>query len=236
FPTQTQVADEATITSVDVDAGGAATIDISLEAGFTTASVPVTTASVTPKVSIAAANLVYIRRSAEKRKDKGKSIMKEDESIQKKTKKKLEQERLGHEEAIRLQEHINEEENQRIARDAEIAKYDPAVLRYHALQNRSFFVAEILDLYLKEFGIKIILLFLRILRLKKEVMKRTGFNFQQKSSEKRSRKDSDKDNAKKQKLKDDDEKKELRDNMDVVPRDDIAIDVESLATEYPIVD
>ncbi|GJX78356.1 hypothetical protein Tco_0325167 [Tanacetum coccineum] len=33
FPTQTQVADEATFTSVDVDAGGAATTDIGLDAG-----------------------------------------------------------------------------------------------------------------------------------------------------------------------------------------------------------
>ncbi|GJT70739.1 hypothetical protein Tco_1030025 [Tanacetum coccineum] len=40
----------------------------------------------------------------------------------KKTKKQLEQERLGHEEAMRLQEQIDEEERQRIARDAEIAK------------------------------------------------------------------------------------------------------------------
>ncbi|GJX05237.1 hypothetical protein Tco_0191153 [Tanacetum coccineum] len=67
-------------------------------------------------------DLVYIRRSVEKRKDKGKAIMKEDESVQKKTKKQLEQERLGYEEAIRFQEQINEEERQRIARDAEIAK------------------------------------------------------------------------------------------------------------------
>ncbi|GJY90555.1 retrovirus-related pol polyprotein from transposon TNT 1-94 [Tanacetum coccineum] len=51
-----------------------------------------------------AENLVYIRRSEEKRKDKGKAIMKEDESVQKKTKNQLEQERLGLEEAIRLQE------------------------------------------------------------------------------------------------------------------------------------
>ncbi|GKE19986.1 putative ribonuclease H-like domain-containing protein, partial [Tanacetum coccineum] len=35
---------------------------------------------------------------------------------------------------------------------------------------------------------------------------------------------------------DDAEKKELRDSMDVVPRDDIAINVESLDTKYPIVD
>ncbi|GJX69984.1 hypothetical protein Tco_0307155 [Tanacetum coccineum] len=39
-----------------------------------------------------------------------------------------------------------------------------------------------------------------------------------------SREDSDKDNAKKQKLDDDVEKKKLRDSMDVVPRDDISID------------
>ncbi|GKD33689.1 hypothetical protein Tco_1249198 [Tanacetum coccineum] len=57
-----------------------------------------------------------------KRKDKGKAIMIEDESVQKKFKKQLEQERLSHEEAIRLQEQIDEKERKRIARDAEIAK------------------------------------------------------------------------------------------------------------------
>ncbi|GJX27336.1 hypothetical protein Tco_0233632 [Tanacetum coccineum] len=107
--------------------------------------------------------------------------------------------------------------------------------------------------------------------IEKEVMKRHGFDFPQKSiknndkiiasgfvqkqpteeenekknddsqqqggsSKKRSREDSDEDNAKKQKLEDDVEKEELRDSLDVVPRDDIAIDVESLATKYPIVD
>ncbi|GKC38760.1 hypothetical protein Tco_1051144, partial [Tanacetum coccineum] len=72
-------------------------------------------------VTTAAENLVYIRRSAEKKKDKGKAIMKEPEP-EKKTKKQLEQERLGHEEAVRLQEQIDEEERQWIARDAEITK------------------------------------------------------------------------------------------------------------------
>ncbi|GKD19551.1 hypothetical protein Tco_1208709 [Tanacetum coccineum] len=43
--------------------------DVTTAEGFTTASVPVTTSSATPEVSTAAANLVYIRRSAEKRKD-----------------------------------------------------------------------------------------------------------------------------------------------------------------------
>ncbi|GJT04086.1 hypothetical protein Tco_0838548 [Tanacetum coccineum] len=231
--------------------------DVSTTERFTTASVHVTTASAsistasaTPKVSTAAANLVYIKRSAEKRKDKGKAIMKEDESIQKKAKKQLEQERLGHEEAIRLQEQINEEENQRIVRDAEIAKQlqeefnrarqeqevvaeadqaydidwsDPVVLRYHALQNRSFSVAEVkknMCMYLKNQGgykkshLKgmsyedIRPIFKRVwdqnnafvpkdFEIEKEVMKRPGFDFQQKSSKKRSREVSDEDNAKK---------------------------------------
>ncbi|GJW28056.1 hypothetical protein Tco_0044931 [Tanacetum coccineum] len=264
---------------------------ISTAERFTTASVPVTTvsasvstASATPEVSTAAANLVYIRRSAENRKDKGKAIMKEDESVQNKTKKQLEQERLGNEEAIRLQEQINEEENQRIARDAKIAKQlqeefnrarqEQEVIAeadqaheiywsdYHALQNRSFSKAEVrknMCIYLKNQGgykqshfkgmsyKDIRPIFERVWdqnnafvpkdsEIKKEVMKRPGFDFQQKSSKKRSREDSDEDNAKKQKLKDDPEKKELRDSMDVVPRDDIAIDVECLATKYPIVD
>ncbi|GJX66720.1 hypothetical protein Tco_0301063 [Tanacetum coccineum] len=274
FPTQTQIADESAFTSIDVDAGGAATTDIGLELrrsvylglhktptrpydsplprvhtltsdegslqqnelmdlvtkltdrvevlkndmqqtkkvyksaltklilrvkklektiktnkarrrariyceGFTTASVPVITASATLEVSTTTTNLVYIKKSAEKRKDKGKAIMKEDESVQKKTKKQLEQERLGHKEAIRLQEQINEEKRQRITGDAEIAKQlqeefdrerqeqevvdeadqshdidwsDPVVLRYHALQNRSFSIAKVrknMCMYLK---------------------------------------------------------------------------------------
>ncbi|GJU08833.1 copia protein, partial [Tanacetum coccineum] len=131
------------------------------------------------------ANLVYIRRSAQKMKDKGKAFMEEDEYVQEKTKKQLEQERLRHEEAIRLQEQIDEEERLRIARDAKIAKQlqeeinkatheqekqevvteadpthvidwsDPAVLRYHALQNRPYSVAEVrknMCIYLKNQG------------------------------------------------------------------------------------
>nr|GEV42586.1 putative ribonuclease H-like domain-containing protein [Tanacetum cinerariifolium]GEV42589.1 putative ribonuclease H-like domain-containing protein [Tanacetum cinerariifolium] len=73
-------------------------------------------------VSTAERRIVYIRRSAEKRKDKGKAIMKGDESVQKKTKKQLEKKRLGREEAVRLHEQINKEERQQIARDVEIAK------------------------------------------------------------------------------------------------------------------
>ncbi|GKA33279.1 ribonuclease H-like domain-containing protein [Tanacetum coccineum] len=57
------------------------------------------------------------------------------------------------------------------------------------------------------------------------------------SSKKRPRAYPDEESSKKQKLEEDiDAKKEkLRASMDVVPRDDIAINVESLATKYPIV-
>ncbi|GJU79498.1 hypothetical protein Tco_1281863 [Tanacetum coccineum] len=139
------------------------------DTALNTASVPISTASATLEVSTAAANLVYIKRSAEKRKDKGKAIMIEDEYVQKNSKKQLEQERLSHEEAIRLQEHIDEEERKRIARDAEIAKQlqeeyntahvidwnDPYVIRYHALQHRLRSVAKVrknMIMYLKNQG------------------------------------------------------------------------------------
>ncbi|GJZ27038.1 hypothetical protein Tco_0571291 [Tanacetum coccineum] len=61
---------------------------------------------------------------------------------------------------------------------------------------------------------------------------------QAESTKKRPRADSEEESSKKQKLEEDNDakKEELRDSMDVVPRDDVAIDVESLATKYPIVD
>ncbi|GJV01044.1 uncharacterized mitochondrial protein-like protein [Tanacetum coccineum] len=60
---------------------------------------------------------------------------------------------------------------------------------------------------------------------------------QAESTKKRPRADSEEESSKKQKLEEDNDakKEELRDSMDVVPRDDVAIDVESLATKYPIV-
>ncbi|GKB37857.1 hypothetical protein Tco_0882799 [Tanacetum coccineum] len=75
------------------------------EKEISTAEVLVSTTSAIPEVSTAIPERqVYIRRSAKKRKDKGKAIMKDDKFVQKKTKKQLEQERHRHKEAIRLQE------------------------------------------------------------------------------------------------------------------------------------
>nr|GEW45565.1 hypothetical protein [Tanacetum cinerariifolium] len=58
------------------------------------------------------------------------------------------------------------------------------------------------------------------------------------SSKKRQREVSDEESFKKQKLEEDNdtEKKELRAILDIVPRDGISFNVESLATKYPIVD
>ncbi|GJZ97186.1 hypothetical protein Tco_0669639 [Tanacetum coccineum] len=77
--------------------------------GVSTAE-PVSTAGAS--VSTAGASLA---------KDKGKAIMQEVETIQTKTKLQLEQERLGYEEALRLQAKIDEEERQRIIRVQEEA-------------------------------------------------------------------------------------------------------------------
>ncbi|GJY64715.1 hypothetical protein Tco_0466175 [Tanacetum coccineum] len=95
--------------------------DYTAKPDISTASVPVSTAgaevsTTSPEVRTAVESLVYIRRSAAKRKDKGTTIMKEAEPVQKKTKLQLEQEILRLEEALRLQEQLDEEERQRIAR------------------------------------------------------------------------------------------------------------------------
>ncbi|GJT46658.1 ribonuclease H-like domain-containing protein [Tanacetum coccineum] len=90
-------------------------------------------------------------KDVKKKKDKGKAIVIEDESVQKKSKKQVQEERLGYEEAIRLQEQIDEEEKKKGLQEmAKIAKQ-----LYHALQNRPRSVAEVrknMMVYLKNQG------------------------------------------------------------------------------------
>ncbi|GJZ16876.1 hypothetical protein Tco_0552999 [Tanacetum coccineum] len=83
--------------------------------GVSTASRIVSTAGMIQQVNI-------IIPSSSATKDKGKAIMTESEPEQTTTKLKQRQERAGYEAAIRLQEQLNEEESQRIARDAEVAQ------------------------------------------------------------------------------------------------------------------
>ncbi|GJX86763.1 hypothetical protein Tco_0337537 [Tanacetum coccineum] len=61
-------------------------------------------------------------------------------------------------------------------------------------------------------------------------------NYKHKGSKKRTRKELDEESVKRQKLEDDAEKAELKACLEIVPDDDSAINVESLATKYPIVD
>ncbi|GKB42813.1 hypothetical protein Tco_0887755 [Tanacetum coccineum] len=105
------------VNTADLDVSTAKPVSIA-GAAITTASVTISTASPT-RVSTAddistAETLVYIRRSAAK--DKGKAKMDEAEPVQTKTKLQQRQERLGYEAAVRLQEQLDEEERQRIAR------------------------------------------------------------------------------------------------------------------------
>ncbi|GKD57029.1 hypothetical protein Tco_1290416, partial [Tanacetum coccineum] len=80
--------------------------------GVSTTSRIVSTAGMIQQVNI-------IIPSSSATKDKGKAIMTESEPEQTTTKLKQRQERAGYEAAIRLQEQLDEEESQRIARDAE---------------------------------------------------------------------------------------------------------------------
>ncbi|GJZ88284.1 hypothetical protein Tco_0660066 [Tanacetum coccineum] len=74
------------------------------------ASMPVSTAGMVQEVNISIPSPVVI-------KDKGKGKMKESKAEQiKRTKLEQEQDRLGHEAAVRLQEELDEEERQRMAR------------------------------------------------------------------------------------------------------------------------
>ncbi|GKC95387.1 hypothetical protein Tco_1160829 [Tanacetum coccineum] len=204
--------------------------------------------------------LSFLKRSAEKKNDKGKGIMTEPEP-KKKTKKQLEQERLRHEEAVRLQEQLNEEEIQKIARDAEIAKQlqeeinkatqeqenqevvtevdpthvidwsDPVVLRYHAQLNRPYSVAEVR---------KNMVMYLKNQGgYKMNYFK--GMNSEKKGSRKKSlarkragEKQSE-ESTKRQKIEDDIEKEELKAYLDLFPREEFATEIESLDTKYPIV-
>ncbi|GJZ26227.1 putative ribonuclease H-like domain-containing protein [Tanacetum coccineum] len=116
-------------------------------------------------LSTVGGTVTYSRRSAEKRsrQDKGKAILIEEEP-KKKSKKELEQERLSYTKAIRLEEQMNEEQRDQIARDEEIARQwdeeerkramdeakttkkidwnDPSVIRYHSLKMKPKIIAQ----------------------------------------------------------------------------------------------
>ncbi|GJV00927.1 hypothetical protein Tco_1330197 [Tanacetum coccineum] len=151
------------------------------DAAVTTASVSISIVSPL-RVSTAedisgAETLVYIRRSESKAKDKGKAIMQESKPLKKikkrvqvqmsideelakkvfeeeqaKNKAKQEQQKFNFETALELQRQLDEKEEVAAKEAHDIDWSDPSVLRYHALQNRSFSVAEVrknMCMYLK---------------------------------------------------------------------------------------
>ncbi|GJR47403.1 hypothetical protein Tco_1315506 [Tanacetum coccineum] len=240
-----------------------------------------------------------------KAKDKGKAIMHEyeppkkikkgvqvqmsvDEELAKKVFKE-EQARFNAEQEARFKLDESEEVAAKVDQAHDIDWSDPAVLRYHTLQNRPFSVAEVRNnmcLYLKNQGEYTMSyfkgmnyeyirpIFERVWdqnqafipmgsEIEKEVMKRSRFDLQQESSKpveeeivqqddviaeqaargrrnkslarKRVRETLSEESAKKQKLEDDTKKEELQVYLNIVPKDE-SLDVESLATKYPIVD
>ncbi|GJW40631.1 hypothetical protein Tco_0066476 [Tanacetum coccineum] len=100
--------------AVSAGSGGISTAEESVSTAG--ALMPVSTAGIVQEVNISIPSPVVVN-------DKGKGKMKESEEEQtKRTKLQQEQERLGHEVAVRLQEELDEEERQRMARVHEAAQ------------------------------------------------------------------------------------------------------------------
>ncbi|GKE71957.1 hypothetical protein Tco_1530029 [Tanacetum coccineum] len=143
------------VTTVGLDISTANIAVSTADIAVTTASTSISTVSPL-RVSTAedisgAETLVYIRRSASKAKDKGKAIMQESEPPKKIKKRVQVQMSIDEELAKKLDE--REEVAAKEAHDIDWS--DPSVLRYHALQNRPFFVAEVrknMCMYLKNQG------------------------------------------------------------------------------------
>ncbi|GJU49785.1 hypothetical protein Tco_1219340 [Tanacetum coccineum] len=175
-----------------------------------------------------AETLLDIKRSA----TKGKAIMQESEPPKKIKKKEMIQ--IIEAQWIADEERIPQEAKQTDERENAINWNDPDVLRYHAVQNRPFSKAKAFIPKDSE--------------IEKEVMKRPRFDLQQESSKKTggSRKKTlarkiagekqSKEGAKRQKTKYEKEKEELKAYLDLVPREEFAMEIESLGTKYPIVD
>ncbi|GJY23721.1 putative ribonuclease H-like domain-containing protein, partial [Tanacetum coccineum] len=172
------------------------------------------------------------------------------------------QERLGNEEDVRLQEQLNEEETQRIARDGEIARQlheeinkvgqervvakddqahvidwsDPAVLRYHAQLNRPYSVAEVRRIMGHVWDQIQSFIPMDSEDKEKDSKKKAGGSRKKTLARKRAGEKQSDQSAKRQKTEYEREKEELKVYLDLVPREEFAMDFESLYTKYPIVD
>ncbi|GJU22370.1 hypothetical protein Tco_1155712 [Tanacetum coccineum] len=200
--------------------------------GVSTASRIVSTAGMIQQVNI-------IIPSSSATKDKGKAIMTKSEPKQTTTKSKQRQERAGYEAAIRLQEQLDEEERQRITRDAKgftEDEWEDIRARVEADEELTQKLqAEERDKYSEVDQARMLHVstFTSIETKDKERESELAVG----SSKRPRAEHDDKESIKKQKLEENDvEKEELRACLDIVPGDEIAMDFESLATKYPIID
>ncbi|GJV53361.1 hypothetical protein Tco_1449102 [Tanacetum coccineum] len=140
---------------------------------------------------------------------------------------------------------------------------DPAVFRYHAHLNRPYSVAEVrknMVMYLKNKGgykmnsfkgmkyEDIRPIFEKVWDQiqsfvpmdskdkEKDSKKKAGERRKKTLARKRTSENQSEKSMKKQKLEDDIENEELKSYLDLVPREEFAMEIESLATKYPIVD
>ncbi|GJY24204.1 hypothetical protein Tco_0397862 [Tanacetum coccineum] len=147
------------------------------------------------------------------------------------------------------EERIPQEAKQIDEREKVINWNDPDVLRYHAVQNRPFLKAEVkknMCIYLKnQRGYKmshfegmsyedIRPIFERVWD-QNQAFKIRGSR-KKTLAKKRAREKQSKEGAKRQKTKYEKEKEELKAYLDLVPREEFVMEIESLGTKYPIVD
>ncbi|GJV30155.1 hypothetical protein Tco_1386603 [Tanacetum coccineum] len=128
----------------------------------------------------------------------------------KKSKKEIEQERLSFAESIRLQEQMDEEQRAQIARDDEITRQWDEEPIFEKIEEEDVDTQKEMKEVSKESGAK---------RKKSLPKKRTRSIVLETI-----------------RMKEDAEKEELKGYLDIIPREDVPIDVDSLSTKYPIVD
>ncbi|GKB11876.1 hypothetical protein Tco_0845799 [Tanacetum coccineum] len=177
------------------------------------------------------------------RKYKGKAIMTEPET-EKKSKKLLEQDRLGLEELLALDE---ERATSEPKTTKDIDWNDPLVQKYWDLKNKPKSEAQARkNMIVWDFNHNFVPMDLEIEKekktpaefkeieeeqIEKDTSKKTTGKRKRYLPRKRTR-----STAKKKKVEQDDEKEELKNYLDIFPREDDAVDVESLSTKYLIMD
>ncbi|GKC87833.1 hypothetical protein Tco_1148482 [Tanacetum coccineum] len=171
-----------------------------------------------------------------KTKDKGKAIMQESEPP-KKIKKRVQYSNDIDEELLRSN---LDERKEVVAKEAhDIDWSDPSVLRYHALQNRSFSVAEVRKNMCMDLKNQVEEIVQQDDVITEQVVKessKTARGRRKKSlARKRAKETLSEETTKKQKLENDNEKEQLQVYLNIVPEED-NLNIESLATKQDVLE